>query len=432
MIQCGKCNEWNPAVKECLNCQNILEQDFGKNKEKKYGKEVIKFETEKEARDYYNNCMEELQDAFNVANDFGLMAEMLLVHGRKAIEHLELVVGKPIKVMLYPKAKNIEEGFEIVGKPAMLEPKLDGFRVQIHRKKEEIKLYTRNLEEVTIQFPDVVKAVRDNVHSKEFILDSEVVGIDPKTKRVIPFQNISKRIKRKYEVEILVKSLPVVVNVFDVIELNGESLLNQSFEERRKRLKAIIHDEKGKMELIEQVITGDVEKTKKYYQECLEKGHEGIMMKSIQGIYKPGKRVGQGVKIKPVMESLDLVIVGAEWGEGKRANWLSSFIVACKDGDQLKEIGKVGSGLKEKAEEGVSYDELTEELKKNIIQEKGREVKLKPKVVVEIVFEEIQQSPSYSSGYALRFPRILRLREDKGVRDISTLKEIEKIYQEQK
>jgi len=432
MIQCGKCNEWNPAVKECLNCQNILEQDFGKNKEKKYGKEIIKFETEKEAREYYNNCMEELQDAFNVANDFGLMAEMLLVHGRKAIEHLELVVGKPIKVMLYPKAKNIEEGFEIVGKPAMLEPKLDGFRVQIHRKKEEIKLYTRNLEEVTIQFPDVVKAVRDNVHSKEFILDSEVVGIDPKTKRVVPFQNISKRIKRKYEVEILVKSLPVVVNVFDVIELNGESLLNQSFEERRKRLKAIIHDEKGKMELIEQVITGDVEKTKKYYQECLEKGHEGIMMKSIQGIYKPGKRVGQGVKIKPVMESLDLVIVGAEWGEGKRANWLSSFIVACKDGDQLKEIGKVGSGLKEKAEEGVSYDELTEELKKNIIQEKGREVKLKPKVVVEIVFEEIQQSPSYSSGYALRFPRILRLREDKGVRDISTLKEIEKIYQEQK
>ena len=156
------------------------------------------------------------------------------------------------------------------------------------------------------------------------------------------------------------------------------------------------------------------------------------MMKSIQGIYKPGKRVGQGLKIKPVMESLYLVIVGAEWGEGKRANWLSSFIVACRDGDQLKEIGKVGSGLKEKAEEGVSYDELTEELKKNIIQEKGREVKLKPKVVVEIVFEEIQQSPSYSSGYALRFPRILRLREDKGVRDISTLKEIEKIYQEQK
>ena len=432
MIKCSKCGQWNPIVKECLNCKNELEKDFVKNKEKKYKEEVMNFENEKEAREYYNEALEELQDAFNVTNDFGLMAEMLMVHGHKALEHLELVVGKPIKVMLYPKAKNIEDGFEIVGKPAMIEPKLDGFRVQIHRKKDEIKLYTRNLEEVTKQFPDVVKAIKENVRSKDFILDSEVVGIDPKTKKVISFQNISQRIKRKYNVEVLIKSLPVVVNVFDVVELNGESLLNQSFEERRKRLKAIIHDEKGKVELIEQMITSDVEKVKKYYQECLEKGHEGIMMKSIQGTYKPGKRVGQGVKIKPVMESLDLIIVGAEWGEGKRANWLSSFIVACRDGDQLKEIGKVGSGLKEKSEDGVSYEELTEELKKNIIQEKGREVKLKPKVVVEIVFEEIQQSPGYSSGYALRFPRIIRLRNDKGIRDISTLKEIEKFYQEQK
>ena len=432
MIKCDKCEQWNPIVKECLNCKTPLDKDFVKNKEKKYKEKVMIFENEKEAREYYNNCIEELQDTFNVTNDFGLMAEMLMVHGKKALEHLELVVGKPIKVMLYPKAKNIEEGFEIVGKPAMLEPKLDGFRVQIHRKKDEIKLYTRNLEEVTKQFPDVVKAIRDNVRSKEFILDSEVVGIDPKTKKVIPFQNISQRIKRKYDVEALIKSLPVVINIFDVIELNGENLLNLSFEDRRKRLKAIIHDEKGKIELIEQVITSDIEKAKKYYQECLEKGHEGIMMKSIQGTYKPGKRVGQGVKIKPVMESLDLIIVGAEWGEGKRTKWLSSFIVACRDGDQLKEIGKVGSGLKEKAEDGVSYEELTEELKKNIIQEKGREVKLKPKVIVEIVFEEIQQSPSYSSGYALRFPRIIRLRNDKGIRDISTLKEIEKFYQEQK
>ncbi len=432
MIKCEKCGEWNPIVKECLSCKRELEQDFGKNKERKYKEEVSKFENEKEAREYYNNSLEEMQDAFNITNDFGLMAEMLLVHGKKALEHLELVVGKPIKVMLYPKAKNIEEGFEIVGKPAMLEPKLDGFRVQIHRKKEQIKLYTRNLENVTMQFPDVVKAVRDNVQSKEFILDSEVVGIDPKTKKVVPFQNISQRIKRKYDVETLIKSLPVIVNVFDVVELNGESLLNNSFEERRKRLKAVIHDEKGKIELIEQVITEDLERAKRYYQECLEKGHEGIMMKSTQGIYKPGKRVGQGVKIKPVMESLDLVIVGAEWGEGKRTKWLSSFIVACRDGDQLKEIGKVGSGLKEKAEEGVSYEELTEELKKNIIQEKGREVKVKPKIIVEVVFEEIQQSPSYSSGYALRFPRIIRLRIDKSVSDISTLKEISKFYQDQK
>ena len=155
-------------------------------------------------------------------------------------------------------------------------------------------------------------------------------------------------------------------------------------------------------------------------------------MKSIQGTYTPGKRVGQGVKVKPVMESLDLVIVAAEWGEGKRANWLSSFTVACRDKDTLKDIGKVSTGLKEKSEEGVSFEELTKELKKNILQEKGRQVMVKPKIVVEILFEEIQASPSYSSGYALRFPRIIRLRDDKGVQDISTLKEIEHFYQGQK
>ncbi len=430
--QCEKCNTLNPAAEKCLVCGEKIDGKFSEEVKKKFPKEVIVPTSEKEGRELYNSYLEEVQSAFNVSNDFGILAELLKESGPQGLKHTLLTVGKPIKAMLYPKVKDIAEGFEVVGTPAMIEPKLDGFRVQIHRNKDTVKLFTRNLEDVTIQFPDVVSTVKTHVHSKDFILDSEVVGIDPKTKRVVPFQHISQRIKRKYDIAEIAKNIPVVITVFDVIELNGETLLELPFEERRKRLKAIIKNEKYKIEVIEQLITSEQDKAEKYYQECLMKGHEGIMMKSIQGTYTPGKRVGQGVKVKPVMESLDLVIVSAEWGEGKRAQWLSSFTIACRDKDQLKEIGKVSTGLKEKSEEGVSFEELTNELKKNILQEKGRQVVVKPKIVVEVLFEEIQASPSYSSGYALRFPRFVRLRDDKGVQDISTLQEIKHFYQEQK
>ena len=157
------------------------------------------------------------------------------------------------------------------------------------------------------------------------------------------------------------------------------------------------------------------------------------MAKNLDGIYKPGSRVGYGVKVKPVMESLDLVITGAEWGEGKRKGWLTSFVVACRDEEgNIVEIGKVGTGIKELEEEGVTFNKLTEMLKPSIKEEKGQEVKVKPKIVIEVHYEEIQKSPSYSSGYALRFPRFVRLREDRNVNDISTLKQVEELYRGQR
>jgi len=258
------------------------------------------------------------------------------------------------------------------------------------------------------------------------------VGIDKDTKRPVPFQKISQRIRRKYDIEKVAKELPVMINVFDVIELNGENLIKFPLEERKKRLKAVVRNKENEIEILEHILCDDLKKAEKYYLDCLDKGFEGVMMKSVEGMYKPGKRVGQGVKIKPVMEPLDLVIVEAEWGEGKRAKWLSSFTVACRDGNKFLEIGKVGTGIKEKSEEGVSYEELTNQLKKLIISEKGRAVKVKKEVVLEILYEEIQASPSYSSGFALRFPRVHMLREDKGVDEISSLEEVKKFYKDQK
>ncbi|MBT5029693.1 ATP-dependent DNA ligase [archaeon] len=392
-------------------------------------KEII---LEDKDREEYKIYAKEVQESFDVTSDFGEIAIFLNEKGRKGLEELTLKVGKPIKVMLYPKAKDIEEGFEMVGKPAMIEAKIDGFRVQIHRNKDEVKLFTRRLENVSKQFPDVIKAVKENVRSKNVILDTEVVGIDKDTKRPVPFQKISQRIRRKYDIEKVAKELPVMINVFDVIELNGENLIKFPLEERKKRLKAVVRNKENEIEILEHILCDDLKKAEKYYLDCLDKGFEGVMMKSVEGMYKPGKRVGQGVKIKPVMEPLDLVIVEAEWGEGKRAKWLSSFTVACRDGNKFLEIGKVGTGIKEKSEEGVSYEELTNQLKKLIISEKGRSVKVKKQVVLEILYEEIQASPSYSSGFALRFPRVHMLREDKGVDEISSLEEVKKFYKDQK
>jgi len=157
------------------------------------------------------------------------------------------------------------------------------------------------------------------------------------------------------------------------------------------------------------------------------------MMKNMEGIYKPGSRVGFGVKVKPILETLDLVITGAEWGEGKRTSWLSSFELSClsKNKKEFLTIGKVGTGIKEK-DEGVNFEELTKLLQPLIEEAKGQEVKIRPKIIVEIAYEEIQASNNYSSGFALRFPRVLNIRYDLGTKDAKTLDDVKRIYELQR
>ena len=395
--------------------------------------DTIAAEDDKQAREIYNYLSATVQRAYDLTNDFADVAETLRDKGLEALKKISLQPGKPIKVMLYEKAENITDAFERVGKPAIIEPKLDGFRIQIHRKKDELALYTRRLDNVTKQFPDIESEAINNIRSMNYIVDGEIVGLDPKTHKIRPFQEISQRIKRKHNIPQLLKELPVKVVLFDIMELNGESMLNLTLEERRKKLKAIIKEKQNKIELVPQLVTANEKQAEQFYKKCLEEGNEGVMMKNLQGIYKPGLRVGFGVKVKPVMETLDLVIVEAEWGEGKRAKWLSSFTLACRDDeDNLYTMGKVGTGIKEKKEEGTSFEQLTEELKKLITSEKGQTVKVKPRIVVEISYQEIQKSPTYTSGYALRFPRVSRLRSERGVHDISTLEEVTKLYNRQK
>jgi len=411
--------------KEIEKADDILKIDT-----KKY--DCVECKDEKIARQTLNLYVDHIQAAIDASNDIYKVALALHKHGLKGLSDIEITTSKPIKVMLALKVNNVEEGFKAIGKPAAFEYKLDGFRMQIHKKDNEIKLFTRRLEDVSKQFPDVVDIIKDHVKAKEVILDTEIVGIDPKTKQPMPFQQISQRIKRKYDIHDLIKKLPVIVFVFDAVQYNGKSYLNEPFKERRKLIEKIVDNTKNKIQVIPQIITDDEEKASAFYHKALDIGHEGVMIKMLDAPYKPGSRVGYMVKLKPIMESLDLVIVEAEYGTGKRAGWFSSFTLACYDKGKFKTIGKVGTGFKEKASEGLSFEQLTKLLKPLIRKEKGRKVELEPQVVIEVDYQEIQKSPTYDSGYALRFPRLKRLRDDKGPQQCSDLNYIKKLYASQK
>ncbi|MBW2980324.1 ATP-dependent DNA ligase [Candidatus Woesearchaeota archaeon] len=387
-----------------------------------------------ENRDDYNKYANAVQQAYDLTNDFSSVAKVAKTAGIDGLLNMELEVNRPVKVMLAIKVKDIGDGFERVGKPAAVEFKYDGFRMQIHKAHDKITIFTRRLEDVTRQFPEVVKYVKDNVKGKEFIIDSEAVGYDPKTDKYLPFQSVSQRIKRKYDIEKMAKDFPVELNVFDIIYFEGKNLIKEGFGRRREVLWKIVNQVPKRIVLAKNLITSSEDEVRAFYNESLEAGNEGIMFKTLDAPYKPGARVGHMVKLKPTMETLDLVIVGADWGEGKRASWLSSFTIACiDDNGNFLEVGKVGTGIKEKeTEEGVTFKQLTELLKPLIIAEKGKEVKIQPKIVIEITYEEIQKSPTYASGYALRFPRLLNIREDRSAEDISTLEMVEEFYLGQK
>lgn len=376
----------------------------------------------------YDTESKKVEKAYDILVDY---AEVTKKAKEKKLEAISLSVSRPINVMLAIKVDTLPEAFEAVGKPALIEFKLDGFRVQIHKSNNEISLFTRRLENVTSQFAEVIPIIKKQIKGSSYIVDSEFVGYDPKTGKYLPFQSISQRIKRKYHIEKIAKEFPVVINVFDVINYEGKNLMDSPQEERRKLLEKIVKQKTKQIVLTKKLITSNEKQAEKFFKESLKAGNEGVMIKNLKGIYQPGRRVEGWVKYKEIMETLDLVIIEAEWGRGKRVNWFSSFTLGCKKGDKFVSVGKVGTGIKEK-ESDVTFKSLTKYLKPLIISEKNKIAKIKPKLVVEIAYEEIQKSPTYESGYALRFPRVIRIRWDRSVSSASSLQMVEKFYKSQK
>ena len=362
----------------------------------------------------------EIEHAFNITGNYGTVAEMAKENRLKA----EIIIGSPVRVMLADRSPDLKAALEEFENPA-IEIKYDGFRMAIHKKDEKISLFSRRLDDVTNQFPEIVKWSRECLKSKECIVEGEVLAIGKKGP--LPFQQLSRRIQRKYDIEKMVKEIPVQVNLFDIIYYNKTNYMEKPLKERWNRLKEITKQIKN-FQLAEHIETKDMKKANEFYTKSLSMGQEGVIVKNMDAVYQPGKRVGYWLKVKPVMEPLDLVIVGATWGEGQRTKWLGSLLLAARSGKEFLSTGMMGSGLTEE-----QLKEVTKKLRKIITEEHGRSVKVKPQIVVEVGYEEIQKSPKYPSGYALRFPRLLRFREkEKKPSDADTVATIEKLYKQQR
>jgi len=371
--------------------------------------------------------VEAIDYAWNILSDFGEVARIAKEKGVNGLKQVKLEFGRPFQVMLGEKAESIEEVVKKYGKIAA-EYKYDGMRVIIEKKGEKVILFTRRQEDVTKQFPDVVKLAIECLKPKECIVEGEVLGIDVKTGKPLPFQVLSQRIHRKYDVEKMVEEIPVQVNLFDVVLVEGEMMIKKPFKERRKILEEIVKEIPGKFQLTKQIISDDIKRLEEFYKEALEAKQEGLMLKVLDSPYVFGRHVGTMFKIKPIMETLDLVIVGATWGEGARAKWLSSYVLACRDPDtgNFLTCGMLGTGLTE-----GQFQLMTDILKPLIVEEKGREVRVRPAVVVEVGYQEIQKSPSYTSGMALRFPRLIRIREDRSPEECDTIDRLKALYESQ-
>ncbi|WP_456477422.1 ATP-dependent DNA ligase [Methanopyrus sp.] len=368
-----------------------------------------------------------VERAHMLSNDLGLVAKVAMTSGEEGLREIDLRPMRPIKPMLAQAARNVREALAEVGGKGAVEIKLDGARVQVHSDGEEVRVYTRRIEDVTHALPDIVEAVKDCVDADEFILEGEAVAINPETGKPRPFQELLHRIKRKYDIEDVRKEIPVELHLFDCLYVDGESLVDTPFRERRRRLEEIVREREGEVMLVEQVITDDPKEAAEMFHRALEIGHEGVMVKDLDANYTPGVRGKKMLKVKPVLETLDCVVIGGIWGKGKRKGLIGSYLLAVWDENKenLMEVGKVGTGVDDE-----TLERLTKMFEDLIVEESGREVRFKPEVVFEVEFEDIQKSPKYSSGFALRFPRLVRVRDDLGPEDADTIEKVRRIYEE--
>jgi DNA ligase-1 len=374
----------------------------------------------------FNVPKDAVERGYMLTNDLGLVAREAKLNGTHGLAGLDMELGRPIRMMLAQISQGIEHAVNEMGSVAV-EWKFDGARVQVHKNKDNISIYSRRLEDVTNSLPDIVEMVREGISAESALLDGEAVVLGPDGKPGA-FQQILKRFRRKYDVDIVKEQIPLQLYLFDILYFNGESLFDNTMVQRRKHLFECVTPSDN-LNIAEQVITSDVKVINDIYRKALEAGHEGVMLKNPESIYSPGKRGKNWLKIKPLMETLDLVVIGGEWGEGRRANFIGSFQLACieqESGDILS-LGRVGTGITDNM-----LEDLTARFTELIVVENGKELEFVPQVVFEVAFEEIQKSPTYNSGYALRFPRLVRVRDDKSPDEADTLDRIEQLYINQK
>jgi len=379
--------------------------------------------------------VESVERALQVSNDYGEVARVAREDGESGLDSMDLELGRPVQAML-AQAGTVADALDDWDEAAV-EWKYDGARVQIHHdpkgldwaggtedasaESRETAVFSRNMEDVTDALPEAVEHVEAHLDAPA-ILDGEVVAIEDGTP--LPFQEVLRRFRRKHDVERAREEVELDLAAFDCLHADGEDLLRTPLTERHERLESVL--DSGVSELR---VSDNPEGIASVEAEALEAGHEGIMLKNPDSTYSPGRRGKNWLKRKPDVETLDLAVTGAEWGEGRRASFLGTFLLSARadeSGDEFETLGKVATGITDE-----ELADLTELLEPHIREQDGQEVEIAPAVVFEVGYEEIQASPTYSSGYALRFPRFLGVREDKTPESADSLERVERLADQQ-
>ena len=370
----------------------------------------------------FNIPKEVAERAHMLTNDMGLVAEVARMEGEPGLRKLTLKPGKPVKPMLAQLSPGINESVREMGW-AICETKYDGIRVQIHRHGDEIDIFTRRLENISLALPEISDYIKKSLPQEDFIVEGEIIA--SRDGKPISFQYMLQRVRRKYEIDKMISKVPLTVYLFDVLYYRGP-ILDEPLQKRRKTLESIVNVAEGKLELSAQVkvTPEEIHKAQDLFERSIKGGHEGIMIKDPHAPYMPGIRGKKMLKLKAEPETLDLVVVGGTYGKGKRAHFIGSYLMALQDEDnQLKPLAYAATGLDDN-----TLMELSQLVEPLIISKDGRQVKIEPSVILEIAFSEIVESPESETGYSLRFPVVKRIRNDLGLDEIDTLDRIESIF----
>jgi DNA ligase-1 len=367
--------------------------------------------------------LEAVQRASMTIGNIGEVAAIAKREGKEGLSKIDFEVFRPVSLMLAQMANNVAEALKEHGGKTAFEYKFDGARVQIHKLGDEVRIFSRRLTDITESLPEIIEIARKNVKEKEAILEGEVIAVD-NLGNPIPFQHLMRRFRRVHAIEDMAEKIPVKLYLFDILYLNGESLISVPYLQRRQ----ILAENAGEIPLTQQIVTDNKEEVERFLKEAMNAGHEGLMVKRLDSQYTPGIRGKRWLKIKPVLEPLDLVIVAAEYGYGRRHNWLSDYYLAARDAEtgEFLIVGKTFKGLTD-----AEITEMTKQLKELTIKEEHRRVVVVSKIVVEVAYNEIQKSPKYKCGMALRFARISRIRKDKTPEEADTIQRVREIYEKQ-
>ena len=390
-----------------------------------------------------------LQHAYNVSSDLGKVAEIIAMEGIQGIEKFKINLFNPIRPMLADRVKSEKEVIEKIGNEFAIEYKLDGERVQIHVEGEKIELFSRSLEKISSYYPDIIEKIPKIIQAENAIMEAEIVAINEKTGSFLPFQELMHR-RRKYKIEKAVIEYPITVNFFDVLYCNGKNCTELNYSERRKKLENIVKENEF-AKYIPMTIAKNENEIQEFFENSINAGSEGLMLKMLDKPYQAGSRGSHWLKLKreyrnELGDSLDLVVIGGFFGKGRRTGSYGTLLLSTYDEntDTFPSICKVGTGFTDE-----SLDQLYQILnpkttiKKNprIISEMEADVWFEPELVIEIVASEITLSPIHkvardeirkNAGLALRFPKFTgKIRMEKTAEDASTDEEVVSLYKAQ-